>query len=155
MKALTSGLMTIALLAATAACDGSPTEASAFTAGDAGIAAAQAPAPSGTLTFSSTQSYSEATPQTASGGTGTINFTGSVTTSTPCYDVSASHVNRRGTITLTVSAAGTGGICTQVITNNNYTGSISGLPAGTYTFNVVHAVNNSSQTVYSSTVTVQ
>ena len=153
MKALTRGLMTIALLAATAACDGSPTEASAFAAEDAGISAAQAP--SGTLTFSSTQSYSEETPQTASGGVGSINFTGSLMTPTPCYTVSASHANRRGTITLTVNAASTGGICTQVITNNNYTGSISGLPAGTYTFNVVHVVNNSSQTVYSSPVTVQ
>jgi hypothetical protein len=155
MKALTRGLMTIAMLAATAACDGSPTEASAFVAGDEGISTAQAPAPSGTLTFTATQSYSEATPQTASGGVGAINFTGSVTTGTPCYSVSASHANRRGVITLTVSAASTGGICTQVITNNNYTGSISGLPAGTYTFNVVHVVNGSSETAYSSPVTVQ
>jgi hypothetical protein len=154
MKALIKGLMTIALLAATTACDGSPTEASAFAAGDAGIAAAAAPAP-GTLTFSSTQSYSEQTPQTASGGAGTINFTGSITTSTPCYSVSASHANRRGTITLTVTAASTGGICTQVITNNNYTGSISDLAPGTYTFNVVHSTGGgSSETAYSSTVTV-
>lgn len=154
MKALTKGLMTIALLATTAACDGSPTEASAF-AGNEGISAAQAPAPSGTLTFSSTQSYSEQTPQTASGGVGTINFTGSLTTGTPCYNVSASHSGRRNTVTLTVTAASTGGICTQVVTNNNYTGNISGLAAGTYTFNVVHVTNGSSETAYSSTVTVQ
>lgn len=156
MKTLTKGLMTIALLAATAACSGSPTEASAFAAGDAGISTAQAPAPApGTLTFTSTQSYSEQTPQTASGGTGTINFTGSIYTPTPCYSVSASHGSKRGTITLTVTAASTGGTCTQVITNNNYTGSISGLAAGTYTFNVVHVTNGTSETAYTSTVTVQ
>lgn len=154
MKALSKGLMTIALLAMTAACDGSPTQASALVAGDEGISAAQAPAP-GTLTFASTQSYSEQTPQTASGGAGSISFTGSLTTSTPCYDVSAAHAARRSTITLTVTATSTGGICTQVITNNNYTGSISGLAAGTYTFNVVHANGGSSETAYSSTVTVQ
>jgi hypothetical protein len=34
MKALTKGLMTLALLAATAACDGSPTAGSALMAGD-------------------------------------------------------------------------------------------------------------------------
>ena len=154
MKALTRGLMTIALLAATAACDGSPTGASAFVAGD-GISAAQAPAPSGTLTFSSTQSYSEQTPQTASGGAGSIDFTGSLTTSTPCVFVSAAHSTRRGTITVTVSAASNGGFCSQVITHNNYTGSISGLAAGTYTFNVVHDAGGGSETAYSSTVTVQ
>ena len=124
MKALTKGLMTMALLAATAACDGSPTAGSALVAGNDAFSAAKAP--SGTLTFSSTQSYSEQTPQTASGGTGTISFTGSLTTGT------------------------------QVLTNNNYTGTISGLPAGTYTLNVVHQGGfDSGQTAYSGTVTVQ
>jgi hypothetical protein len=155
MKALTKGLMTLALLAATAACDGSPTAGSALMAGDEGFSAAQAPAPSGTLTFSSTQSYSEQTPQTASGGTGAISFTGSLTTSTPCVDVSATHATRRGTITVTVSAVSNGNICTQVITNNNYTGSISGLAPGTYTFNVLHSAGGGAETAYSSTVTVR
>lgn len=155
MKALTSGLMALALLAATAACDGSPTTASAFASESDAASMSNHTAPSGTLTFSSTQSYSEQTPQTASGGTGAISFTGSLMTSTPCYDVSATHSTRRGTITVTVSAASTGGICTQVITNNNYTGSISGLAPGTYTFNVVHNAGGGGETAYSSTVTVQ
>lgn len=154
MKALTKGLMTIALLAATAACDGSPTAGSALVAGNDAFSAAKAP--SGTLTFSSTQSYSEQTPQTASGGTGAINFTGSLTTGTPCVNVSATHGVRNNVVTVTVTAANSGGICTQVITNNNYTGSVSGLPAGTYTFNVVHQGGfDSGQTVYSGPVTVQ
>jgi hypothetical protein len=153
MKALSKGLMTIALLAVTAACDGSPTEASAFVAGDEGISAAQAP--QGVLTFASTQSYSEATPQTASGGVGGIDFTGSLTTGTPCVTVTATHSARRNDVTVTVTAASTGGICTQVITNNNYTGRVSGLAAGTYTFSVVHNTGGSGTTAYSSTVTVQ
>jgi hypothetical protein len=152
MKALSKGLMTIALVAATAACDGSPTAGSALVAGE-GISAAQAP--SGSLTFASTQSSTEQAPQTASGGAGSISFTGSITTPTPCYDVSATQSTRRGTITLTVTASPNGGFCAQVLTNNNYTGSISGLAAGTYTFNVVHVTDGRSQTAYTSTVTVQ
>jgi hypothetical protein len=154
MKALTKGLMTIALLAATAACDGSPTAGSALVAEGDAFTAAQAP--SSTLTFSSTQSYSEQTPQTATGGVGAINFTGSLTTGTPCVSVTATHRDRRGTITVTVEAVSSGGICTQVVTNNNYTGSVSGLAAGTYTFNVVHQGGFSgTETVFSGTVTVQ
>ena len=154
MKALTKGLMTIALLAATAACDGSPTAGSALVAENDAFSAAKAP--SGTLTFSSTQSYSEQTPQTASGGTGSISFTGSLTTGTPCVTVSATHSARKNVVTVTVTAANSGGICTQVITNNNYTGSVSGLAAGTYTFNVVHQGGfGGTQTAYSGSVTVQ
>ena len=155
MKTLTMGLMTIALLAGTAACDGSPTAGSALVAENDAFSAAKAP--SGTLTFSSTQSYSEQTPQTASGGTGSISFTGSLTTGTPCVSVSATHSARNNNVvTVTVTAANSGGICTQVITNNNYTGTISGLPAGTYTLNVVHQGGfDSGQTAFSGTVTVQ
>jgi hypothetical protein len=153
MKALTRGLMTIALLAATAACDGSPTAGSAFVAENDAFAAAQAP--SSTLTFSSTQSYSEQTPQTATGGTGAIDFTGSLTTGTPCVNVSATHSQRRNAVTVTVSAADNGNICTQVITNNNYTGRVSGLAAGTYTFTVQHQGGFNDGTAFSGTLTVQ
>lgn len=154
MKALAKGLMTVALLAAAAACDGSPTAGSALVAGDDAFSAAQAP--SSTLTFSSTQSYSEATPQTATGGVGTIDFTGSLTTGTPCVTVTAGHGVRRNDITVTVTAANTGNVCTQVITNNNYTGRISGLAAGTYNFTVVHQGGFSgTEPAFSGTVTVQ
>lgn len=153
MKVLTKGLMTIALLAATAACDGSPTEASAFVAGDQGVSAAQAP--QGVLTFTSTQSYSEETPQTASGGVAGIDFTGSLTTGTPCVTVTATHSARRNDVTVTVTATSTGGICTQVVTYNNYTGRVSGLAAGTYNFTVIHRNGGTSTTAYTSTVTVQ
>lgn len=152
MKALVKGLMTVALLAATTACDGSPTAGSAFVAESDGISMAKSQS---SLTFSSTQSFESESPQTASGSVGGIDFTGSLTTGTPCYDVSASHRAQSNTVTVTVTAAGTGGFCSQVITYNNYTGRVSGLAAGTYTFNVVHQSGGGSATAYSSTVTVQ
>jgi hypothetical protein len=154
MKAMTKGLLTIALLAATAACDGAPTASSSLVAaGDDGPAFA--PAPSSSLTFSSTASGSTATPQSSSGGAGSISFAGSITTSTPCYEVTASHTDRRGDITVTVTANDAGGICTQVITNHNYQGAVTGLAAGTYNFTVVHADGGSRTTVHTSTVVVQ
>ncbi|MBW3572740.1 MAG: hypothetical protein KY467_16720 [Gemmatimonadetes bacterium] len=151
MKALTTGLMAIVLAAATAACDGSPTTASAFAPESDGIAMAR----QSRLTFSSTQSYDTQTPQTASGTAGAIDFTGSLTTGTPCYDVKASHRTQSNAVTVTVTASSTGGFCTQVITYNNYTGQVSGLSAGTYDFTVVHDVGGSSTTAYTGTVTVQ
>jgi hypothetical protein len=155
MKAMTKGLLTIAMLAATAACDGAPTASNSLVAaGEAGPAFA-ATAPSSSLTFSSTQSQTTATPQSATGGTGSINFAGTLTTGTPCVDVTASHTDKRGVITVTVTATGNGGFCTQVVTNNNYQGAVTGLAAGSYTFNVVHVVDGSSSTAYSSTVVVR
>jgi hypothetical protein len=109
---------------------------------------------SATLTFASTQSYDTQTPQTATGGTGGIDFTGSLTTGTPCYDVSASLNQRSGTITVTVTATSSGGACIQVITHNNYTGQVSGLAPGTYDFRVVHEAGHSRTTAFSGQVTV-
>jgi hypothetical protein len=152
MKALAKGLFTVALLAATTACDGSPTAGSAFVSESDGIAMAQS---ASTLTFSSTQSFDTQTPQTASGSVGAIDFAGSLTTGTPCVDVTASHRARSNTITVTVSAADTGGFCSQIVTNNNYTGTISGLAAGTYNLVVLHQTSGASTTAYSGTVTVQ
>lgn len=130
MIAMTKGLMTIALLA-TAAWNGAPTASSAFASPADGPAFAE-------LTFSSTQSSGEATPQSSRGGDGRIDFTGSMTTPTPCYEVSASHTERRNAVTVTVSAADAGGICTQVVTNNNYQGAVTGLEPGTYVFTILH-----------------
>lgn len=151
MKALAKGLMTIALLAATTACDGSPTSGSAFVSDNDAVSLAK----QSRLTFSSTQSNSSETPQTASGAAGAIDFTGSLTTGTPCYDVTASHSTQSNTVTVTVTASSTGGFCSQVITYNNYTGRVSGLAAGTYTFTVIHNTEGSASTAYTGTVTVQ
>lgn len=133
MNAMTKGLLTIAMLAATAACDGAPTASNEFVSTADGPSFA---ATASTLTFSSTQGTT-ATPQSASGGTGSISFAGSITTPTPCYEVSATHTARNGTVTVNVTSADAGGFCTQVITNNNYQGSVNGLEAGTYTFTVL------------------
>lgn len=151
MKALAKGLMTIALLAATTACDGAPTGSSAFISESDGIAMSK----QSRLTFNSTQSNTTQTAQTASGGSGAIDFTGSVTTGDPCYDVSATHQAGTTEVTVTVTASSTGDICSQVITYNNYSGRVSGLAAGVYTFTVVHDVNGSSSTAFTGLVTVQ
>jgi hypothetical protein len=155
MKALTSGLMTLALLAATAACDGSPTTASAFVSESDG--ASMAGQSTSSLSFSSSQTYDFAsrTEQSATAGVGGIDFAGSLTSSTPCVDVTASHDTRRNDVTVTVTAADNGNICQQVITHNNYTGRVSGLAAGTYNFTVVHNTGGPGETAYTSTVTVQ
>lgn len=108
-----------------------------------------------TLTFSSTPDYSMQSEQTAMGTVGAIQFTGSITTPTPCYEVKAAQRTSGGTVTLTVSARSTGGICTQVITNHNYTGSVSGLPAGPHTFNVMHEVGTNRWQAFSQGVMVQ
>jgi hypothetical protein len=151
MKALIKGLMTIALLTATAACDGSPTTASAFAPESDGASMAKA----GGFTFNNTASYSEQNPQTASGGNGVIDFTGSLSTPTPCYTVSATRSVQQTNVTVTVTANDNGNICQQVITNQNYTGRVSGLAAGAYNFTVVHVTNGTSETAYTSMVVVQ
>jgi hypothetical protein len=151
MNAMTKGLLTIALLAS-AACDGAPTASSAFVEPAGGPAFA---AGSSSLSFSSTQSGSESTPQSSTGGVGRIDFTGSMLTSTPCVTVSATHTARNSAVTVTVSAADNGGFCMQVMTNNNYQGAVTGLAAGTYTFTVQHSDGGSRTTAHTNTVVVQ
>lgn len=151
MKAMTKGLLTIALIAS-AACDGAPTASSAFVEPQGPAFATSA---SSTLSFSSTSSNSSKTGQSSSGGIGRIDFAGSLTTATPCYSVSAAHSERRSDVTVTVTAADEGGICTQVITYNNYQGAVTGLAAGTYNFSVVHVDGGSRSTAHTSTVVVQ
>jgi hypothetical protein len=152
MKAMTKGLLTIALLA-TAACDGAPTASNEFVSTVDGPSFAQSP--SSTLSFGYQQSNTTRTNQSSTGGVGRIDFAGSLVTGTPCFDVSAAHTDRNGAVTVTVSGSDNGGICTQVITYNNYTGSVTGLAAGTYTFTVVHNLGGSRTTAHTNTVVVQ
>lgn len=151
MMRMTRNLLTLALLAATAACDGAPTASSAFAAPTDGASLAQSKS---RLSFSSTQSGSTETPQTATGGTGRIDFTGSVLTGTPCYQLSATHGAQGTSVTVTVTAASTGDFCAQVLTNNNYQGSVTGLAAGTYTFTVIEVVNGEQTTAFTGPVVV-
>jgi hypothetical protein len=110
----------------------------------------------GTLEFRATQSQSEQTPFDATGGTGSIDFTGSLETPTPCYEVSGAHAVRGSRVILTVTATQTGDFCTQVITYNNYEGAVQGLASGTYTFEIVHRTGSGrGETVYTTQVTVE
>lgn len=153
MKAIARGLLTITLLAATAACDAAPTApGAALTPAADGMSLAQSP---GVLAFAHTRSSSERSPQTASGGPASIGFTGSVATGQPCYVVTGAHDTRDSTVTLTVTATRTGDVCSQVVTYHNYQGSVAGLVAGTYTFTVIHSMNGTNTTAYSGTVVVQ
>lgn len=106
------------------------------------------------LTFSSTRSHESGQPLSATGGTGSIGFQGHVQTGTPCYDVTGSHSVRGSRVVVTVSLRSTGDFCTQVITYHDYTGQVSGLSPGTYTFQIVHSVDNQSSTAFSEQVTV-
>lgn len=131
-------------------------EVAALAVAFAALAAApEAEAQRGELEFGYTQSQSAETPQSATGGNGSISFTGSLTTGTPCYEVSGSHAVRGSRVILTVTAAGTGGMCVQVVTHNNYEGTVSGLAPGSYTFEVVHRGDGGrGETVYSAPVMV-
>jgi hypothetical protein len=151
MTTMIKGLLTIALFAA-AACDGAPTASNSFVSEADGPSFA---ASSSSLSFSYTQSGSEATSQSSSGGVRRIDFAGSMTTGTPCYEVTATHTERRNAVTVTVSARDTGGFCMQVITNNNYQGAVTGLAAGTYTFTVQHNDGGGNTTAHTNTVVVQ
>ncbi|HEU4451838.1 MAG TPA: hypothetical protein VFR81_02225 [Longimicrobium sp.] len=127
----------------------SPTE-STFMPPEAPLAAKPPTGSTGQLTFSYTQSQSDEQAQSALGGLGRINFTGSLLTGTPCVNVTATHTAGSGVVNLNVTSAPNGSACIQVITYNNYQGNISGLPAGTYTFNAVH----NGTVAYTTTVTV-
>ena len=153
MKALAKGLTTLALLAATAACDSSPTAGSAFVSETDGIS--MAASSNFTFNYTSTYDFYARTPQSASGSVGGIDFAGSTTTNNPCYNVSASRSVRQNNVTVTVTASYNGNMCTQVITHHNYTGRVAGLAAGTYNFTVVHETDGAEKTAWTGPVTVQ
>jgi hypothetical protein len=106
------------------------------------------------MTFNVTQSYSGGSAQTAAGGTGVITFAGTLQTPTPCYDVTAVNAASRS-IVVTVRAADTGNLCTQVITWNTYTGQLTSLAAGSYAFRVEHVLGSRTTTAWSGTVVVR
>ena len=156
MNTRAKGLAAIALAAATAACSGSPTAGAVFASGNDGTGTESSP---GVLTFTSTQSTIVQTAQTAAGGVAAIDFTGSLTTGTPCNVVTATHDTSGNDITVTVTATPTtttpGTACVQVVTFNNYTGRISALLPGTYDFSVLHVRAGTTTTAFFGTVTVQ
>ncbi|MEW5928492.1 MAG: hypothetical protein AB1941_13570 [Gemmatimonadota bacterium] len=150
LKTIRAMGMAVALLAAAGSAQAA---AVPVTDGTDGVAV-ERPADRGTLTFSSTASSEGGQAESATGGTGSISFQGSIQTSTPCFNVTGSHRERGSRIVVTVTAAPTDGICAQVITYHNYSGAVSGLAAGTYDFQIVEAVGGRSTTVLSQQVTV-
>lgn len=148
MRGTIKGVLTVAALALAAACSDTAT----VTAPDQPLFGKQTV--TYPMTFNVVQDFSTAQPQSAVGGAGVIDFTGTVQTPTPCYDVTAVNSMARATVTVTMNAVDLGGICTQVITWNNYTGRIT-MPAGAYTVKMVHVMNGRSTTLWSGPVTVR
>ena len=148
MRGTMKGALTVAVLALAAACS----DTAAITAPDQPLLAKQTV--TYPMTFNVVQDFSTAQPQSAVGGAGVIDFTGTVQTPTPCYDVTAVNSMARATVTLTMKAVDNGNICTQVITWNNYSGQIT-LPAGAYTVKMVQVMNGRSTTMWSGPVTVR
>lgn len=158
MYAKIKALAAVVAVAAAAACsDSASSPTASFAEPQAGASFARTPAPSdgSTLGITYTRSYTARGEQTATGGTGVIDFTGAVTLPNPCYNVSAAHTSSGGTIVVTVTALDNGNTCQQVLQYNNYTGQVAGLAPGTYDFSVVHQVDNRSSTAYQATITVQ
>lgn len=153
MNARIKGLVTMAALLAAAACG----DASNVFAPD-GAALARA---GGTyaMTFGSMQDYDNnlaSAPQWAAGGAAVVDFGGTLVTPTPCFDLTAANeVTPRGVV-VTVTAAPTGMACIQVITDNHYTGQLTGMPAGTHHLRIVHQVGTARPAVaFDGTVTVR
>ena len=86
---------------------------------------------------------------------GAADFGGSLQTPTPCYDLTATSSVRNGRVTVTVTAAPNGNACIQVVTYNNYTGSVTGLAAGTYGMEVVNDFAGRRTTVHNGEVVVR
>ena len=152
MNARIKGLVTMAALLAAAAC------------GDASIAAPDEASfarggGSYGMTFSSMQDYDNnvlTAPRWVSGTVGSMEFGGTLVTPTPCYTLTAANaVTARG-VEVTVTVTRTGEACIQVLTDNHYTGTLTGMPAGTYRVRVLEQVGTGRPTeAYNGTVTVQ
>jgi hypothetical protein len=150
LKTIRGMAAVVALLAAAAG----SAQAAVPASGGAGGSAVERTVDWGTLTFSSTKSNESGQAESATGGTGSISFQGSIQTSTPCFDVTGSHRERGSRIVVTVTAAPSDGICSQVITYHNYTGQVSGLAPGSYDFQLVEVVGGRSTTVLTQQVAV-
>jgi hypothetical protein len=75
---------------------------------------------------------------TAQGGAGTVAVQGALSTPNPCYTLHGT-VRRDGSnVTLTVEARAPREGCIQSIGAFAYDATVRGLPAGTYSFRVVH-----------------
>jgi hypothetical protein len=150
MKKMATGLAA-ALLVASAAC-GSPT-GTPLVVGRPGAGGGNQP--STTLTFTRSQSGTAQPPQTATGSATSLSFAGSVSTPTPCWPMTASHAADSAAVTVTITTNPSVQACDQVLTYNNYQGTIAGLAAGTYTLTIIHNRGGTATTAFSSPVVVR
>lgn len=151
MKRIARGVFAV-LLAGTAGCVGTPTDTPVFvnrTNGDPSTPG------NGSLTFTQSQSNDTQTPASAAGGIGALAFAGSISTATGCWAVAAVQAQSGTDITVTVTATPSGQSCPQIVTFNNYQGTITGLPAGTYALTVIHNLGGTFTTAFNSTVVVR
>lgn len=152
MKRIAKGLFAV-LLAATAGCVGTPTDTPVFVTRTNGDPSTPG---SGSLTFTQSQSNDMQTPASAVGGTGALAFAGSISTASGCWGVTVAQTQSGNDITVTVTATPSAvQSCPQILTFNNYQGTITGLSAGTYTLTVIHTVGGTATTALNTTVGVR
>jgi hypothetical protein len=95
---------------------------------------------------------------TAQGGDGTVVVQGALSAPNPCYTFTGSVRRDASIVTLTVEGHPGEGMCIQSIGAFAYDATVRGLPAGTYSFRVVHTYPGTgweSRGALESTVTVK
>ena len=95
---------------------------------------------------------------TAEGAAGTIQVRGALSTPNPCYALTGSVSRSGSTVTMTVTARSTGGMCVQSIGAFAYDATVRGLAPGSYTLRVVHTYPDTgweTRTALESAVTVR
>jgi hypothetical protein len=146
MKTMATGLLAALLAAACGSPTGTFVRKTGPVAGDS----------AGTLTFTVAQNNNNQTPQSATGGTGSIVVAGSISTAAPCWTVTAAHTQDPGDITVTVTATPSGQACSpQVVTFHNYRATLGRLAAGTYDLTVIHDLGGTATTAFDNTVVVR
>jgi hypothetical protein len=103
-----------------------------------GQAPAQPPAAGGPVTVEFKQREPGGAPDGATGGTGTVDVRGTVSTPNPCYALSGTAAREGNTLTLTVTARSTAEACIQSIGTLAFDATLRNVPAGSYTVRVVH-----------------
>lgn len=85
-----------------------------------------------------------------------VTVLGAIATPNPCYNFAAVVAKTDNVIEATVKADTKGGVCTGVFMPQNYTLIVNGVPKGTWTLRVTHAVDGKTALLqYETTVSVK